>query len=425
MPTEHHLEPPYPEGVMKKFDRPSGYHDMIQGMCALKDGRIVAVGSGILMNVWDPRTGQRIKTLNGHTGHVNSVCALDTPEGERVVSASDDGTLRVWDIEAEEPLYTLENRDPDSKSDLLTPVKIVCTLDNKKGLVVCGTYRNFWVWNIVTGKLLQKLECKIDDFILNICVLEGPDTTYIVGYIRGGIIKIWSNNNNDTTWTPLKDIREQLQRTKQLCALDKRYIVSGNLDGTLTVYDSWNNWRIQTLTVNKDKEMIDSICAIGEPGSQYIVTASNGQPIRIWDINKENPKILKIVLEPRIDFDILAEISPTRFASASRLDGVPVIWDISNLESFPKPSRSGIFQRGQNAIRGTLRLFKRGTASVAPMNVSSSAALPVAPSAAASEASSEAAEPPKPKTAWQGGVSRKKRKTRKTKRKGKSRKSRY
>jgi WD40 repeat protein len=34
--------------------------------------------------------------LAGHTGYVSS-CAI-TPDGDRVVSASHDGTLKVWDF---------------------------------------------------------------------------------------------------------------------------------------------------------------------------------------------------------------------------------------------------------------------------------------------------------------------------------------
>ena len=42
--------------------------------------------------------GECIKTLEGHSGCVMSV-AID---GDRIVSGSDDGTLKVWDIEVED-----------------------------------------------------------------------------------------------------------------------------------------------------------------------------------------------------------------------------------------------------------------------------------------------------------------------------------
>jgi F-box/WD-40 domain protein MET30 len=43
------------------------------------------------IKIWDPRTGQHERTLTGHTGPVTCVGLSD----ERVVSGSEDGTVRV------------------------------------------------------------------------------------------------------------------------------------------------------------------------------------------------------------------------------------------------------------------------------------------------------------------------------------------
>src|SRR5262249_43927240 len=45
---------------------------------------------------WDLATGKFIASLEGHTDEVFGVAL--TPDGERVVSASGDQTLRVWDL---------------------------------------------------------------------------------------------------------------------------------------------------------------------------------------------------------------------------------------------------------------------------------------------------------------------------------------
>ena len=48
--------------------------------------------------------GKTLQTLEGHTASVNAVAVLD---GRRAVSASDDGTLRVWDLESGVPLVVM------------------------------------------------------------------------------------------------------------------------------------------------------------------------------------------------------------------------------------------------------------------------------------------------------------------------------
>jgi hypothetical protein len=46
--------------------------------------------------VWDLESGRALATLEGHA-HWVSACAV-TPDGQRVVSASEDKTLKVWDL---------------------------------------------------------------------------------------------------------------------------------------------------------------------------------------------------------------------------------------------------------------------------------------------------------------------------------------
>jgi WD40 repeat protein len=67
--------------------------------------RIVSASYDDTLRLWDAGTGETQRVLEGHTDTVNSA-AFD-PEGRRIVSASEDHTLRLWDAETGEQIARL------------------------------------------------------------------------------------------------------------------------------------------------------------------------------------------------------------------------------------------------------------------------------------------------------------------------------
>jgi WD40 repeat protein/uncharacterized caspase-like protein len=55
--------------------------------------------------VWDASSGQKIGTFEGHTGRVNSLSV--SPDGKRMLTASADGTARLWDTATRQEVLCL------------------------------------------------------------------------------------------------------------------------------------------------------------------------------------------------------------------------------------------------------------------------------------------------------------------------------
>ena len=75
-------------------------------MAVTPDGqRAVSASDDETLKVWELDSGRELCTLRGHAGFVTAVAV--TPDGRIAISASDDKTLKVWELDSGRELYTL------------------------------------------------------------------------------------------------------------------------------------------------------------------------------------------------------------------------------------------------------------------------------------------------------------------------------
>ena len=67
--------------------------------------RIVTASDDKTATVWDARTGTILLELKGHTSYLLSVAF--SPDGTRIVTASQDSTAKVWDARTATPLLEM------------------------------------------------------------------------------------------------------------------------------------------------------------------------------------------------------------------------------------------------------------------------------------------------------------------------------
>ena len=106
----------------------------------------IALGSlDSTVRIWDIKTGELLKTFNGHTHIVESV-SWDT-NSERIASGSLDKTVRIWDIKTGELLKTFNGH-----TDNVTSV----SWDTNSERIASGSWDNtVRIWDANTGNVLR------------------------------------------------------------------------------------------------------------------------------------------------------------------------------------------------------------------------------------------------------------------------------
>ena len=97
------------------FNYHSSVHKTCEESCILEfeisallviDGHALIGGEKGQLQLIKPDTAHKVRQMNGHTDKIT--CIVYCPELSRVITGSDDGTARVWDVTTGECVHVLE-----------------------------------------------------------------------------------------------------------------------------------------------------------------------------------------------------------------------------------------------------------------------------------------------------------------------------
>ncbi|KAH8104960.1 hypothetical protein DFH11DRAFT_1324376 [Phellopilus nigrolimitatus] len=112
------------------------------------DGQQIVSGSdNRTVRIWDAKSGQQLHELSGHTSVVTSVAY--SPDGQHIVSGSSDRTVRIWDAKSGQQLHELIGH-----SDW---VRAVAYSSDGQHIVSGADDKTVRIWDAKSGQELHKL----------------------------------------------------------------------------------------------------------------------------------------------------------------------------------------------------------------------------------------------------------------------------
>jgi WD40 repeat protein len=247
--------------------------------------------------VLDSTNGSSIMNLGTHNGSVSSV--FYTNDGSKIISASIDGIIKIWDGKDGRELFTFDNEVQKS-----IRYKIASTIDGR--YIVSGSGLTVRVWDIANRQLLREFK-EVKNTQCIICsVAISPDGRYTVAGQDWSKMSCWDIQTGQIVFE--KDFREGFHHGQDLCSVDYNpvgnCIAAGFWDGSIILLDAKNGQEIRRLVGHRTGEgtKCAMVYAKYSPNGQNIVSGSWDHKIKIWDV--ANGKALKTIVPKLIYFKV-------------------------------------------------------------------------------------------------------------------------
>jgi WD40 repeat protein len=243
--------------------------------------------------------------LRGHTARV--VEAAFAPDGRTVVTASADGSARIWDADSGEQLHVLREHERAVESTAFSP--------DGNQVVTASWDETARIWDAGSGEELHVLRGHSGRVV---GAVFSPDGRWVVTASADRTARIWDAGSGEE----LHVLRGHARLvTAAAFSPDGERVVTASVDGTARIWDAGSGAQLQLLRGHGDPVRSAAFSYDG----RRVVTAGGDRTARIWDAASGNQLVL---LRGHEGVVVSAAFSPDgRKVVTASTDGSARLWD--------------------------------------------------------------------------------------------------
>lgn len=221
------------------------------------------------IKLWNLASGQEIRTLEGHSNWIWTVAF--SPDSKILASGSADKTIKLWNLETGKLIRTLQGNSDGVTSVAFSPDgKILASSSASKDMKIK-------LWNLKTGKLIRTLEGHRNGVP---SVVFSPDGKTLASGSWDKTIKLW----NLETGKLIRTLDGNAESILSVAfAPDGVTLASGSKDKTIKLWNLKTGKLIHTLKGHNDKVNSVAFLPSGSPNGVTLVSGSSDKTIKLWN----------------------------------------------------------------------------------------------------------------------------------------------